>query len=50
MRKSGDSVDLPKILGFEAAGVVEKLGPGTTGFEVGDRVALTQFDIGTYLY
>ena len=29
---------LPMILGTEGAGTVEKLGPGVTGFEVGDRV------------
>jgi NADPH2:quinone reductase len=29
---------LPTGLGTEAAGVIEKLGPGVTGFEVGERV------------
>ena len=29
---------LPMILGTEGAGTVEKLGPGVTSFEVGDRV------------
>lgn len=31
---------LPTGLGFEAAGVIEALGPGVTGVAVGDRVAL----------
>jgi NADPH:quinone reductase-like Zn-dependent oxidoreductase len=31
---------LPTGLGFEAAGVIEVLGPGVSGFSVGDRVAL----------
>ncbi|MGV1794397.1 zinc-dependent alcohol dehydrogenase family protein [Rhizobium sp. A37_96] len=31
---------LPTGLGFEAAGVIEALGSGVTGFSVGDRVAL----------
>ena len=32
---------LPLVLGQEAAGVVEKVGEGATGFAVGDRVAWT---------
>ncbi|MDN7179232.1 zinc-dependent alcohol dehydrogenase family protein [Caballeronia sp. SEWSISQ10-4 2] len=31
---------LPSGLGFEAAGVIEELGPDVSGFAVGDRVAL----------
>ena len=31
----------PSVLGHEAAGVVEALGPGVTGLEVGDHVVLT---------
>src|SRR5271163_1345723 len=30
----------PSSIGFEAAGVIEALGAGVTGFAVGDRVAL----------
>ena len=32
---------LPIVLGHEGAGVVEKLGEGVTGFEVGDHVVLS---------
>jgi NADPH:quinone reductase-like Zn-dependent oxidoreductase len=31
---------LPSSIGFEAAGVIDALGPGVTGFAAGDRVAL----------
>ena len=31
----------PIVLGHEGAGVVEEVGPGVTGFEVGDHVVLT---------
>ena len=31
----------PAILGCEAAGIVEGMGAGTTGFRLGDRVAYT---------
>ncbi len=31
----------PAVLGHEGAGIVEKLGPGVTGFAVGDRVAIS---------
>lgn len=34
-------VNLPCVLGHEAAGVVEKLGEGVTGLEVGDSVVLS---------
>ncbi|RYE38434.1 MAG: Zn-dependent alcohol dehydrogenase, partial [Hyphomicrobiales bacterium] len=30
----------PAVLGHEGAGVIEKLGPGVTGLDVGDHVAL----------
>lgn len=39
---------LPAVLGSEAAGVVEALGEGVTGFAVGDRVAYGSGPIGAY--
>jgi NADPH2:quinone reductase len=39
---------LPATLGLEAAGVVEELGPGTTGLAVGDRVAYASPPAGAY--
>lgn len=39
---------LPTGLGFEAAGVVEELGPGVTGIRVGDRVAYMNAGVGAY--
>jgi S-(hydroxymethyl)glutathione dehydrogenase/alcohol dehydrogenase len=33
--------ELPVVLGHEGAGVVEEVGPGVAGFEVGDHVLLT---------
>src|ERR1039458_3179213 len=38
-RKGVYKAALPLTLGSEAAGTVEKLGPGVTGFAVGDAVA-----------
>ncbi|MBJ3774727.1 quinone oxidoreductase family protein [Acuticoccus mangrovi] len=38
---------LPLVIGNEAAGVVEALGPGVTGFAVGDRIAYAA-PIGSY--
>lgn len=38
-RKGTYKTTLPAILGSEAAGTVEKLGPGVSGFEEGDPVA-----------
>jgi NADPH2:quinone reductase len=40
-RKGAYKMPLPGILGLEAAGVVEKVGPGMTGFRQRDRVAWT---------
>ncbi|MDR7040166.1 NADPH2:quinone reductase [Methylobacterium sp. BE186] len=39
---------LPTGLGFEAAGVVEALGPGVAGIAVGDRVAYMNAGVGAY--
>jgi NADPH:quinone reductase-like Zn-dependent oxidoreductase len=42
----------PSKIGYEAAGIIEAVGPGVTGFGVGDRVAvlygLSMQDYGTY--
>jgi NADPH2:quinone reductase len=38
----------PCGLGFEGAGVIEKLGPKVTAFKVGDRVAYGQSPLGAY--
>lgn len=39
---------LPSGLGFEAAGVIEKLGDGVTDLKVGDRVAYVNAGVGAY--
>jgi NADPH:quinone reductase len=39
---------LPSGIGSEAAGVVEKLGPGVTDLRVGDRVAYASGPLGAY--
>jgi len=41
-------MSLPAGIGAEAAGVVEALGPGTTGVAVGDRVAYVGLPPGAY--
>jgi NADPH:quinone reductase-like Zn-dependent oxidoreductase len=40
IRKGLPSVPKPRILGADGAGVVEALGEGVTGFELGERVVL----------
>jgi NADPH:quinone reductase-like Zn-dependent oxidoreductase len=40
IRKGLPSVPKPRILGADGAGVVESLGDGVTGFELGERVVL----------
>lgn len=40
---------LPTLIGYEACGIVEALGEGVTGFEVGQRVsALPMYPLGQY--
>jgi NADPH:quinone reductase-like Zn-dependent oxidoreductase len=40
---------LPSRLGYEAAGIIDAIGPGTTGVNIGDRVStVPSFSIGTY--
>jgi NADPH2:quinone reductase len=39
---------LPSGMGVEASGVIEAVGPGVTGFSVGDRVAYTGSPLGAY--
>ena len=41
-------LELPSGLGLEAAGVVAAIGPGVSGFQVGDRVAYTSMPPGAY--
>src|SRR3984957_13329769 len=45
-----DAIPLPPdaVLGFEAAGTVDAVGPGVTGTFVGDAVAALLFSIGGY--
>jgi len=52
MYRSGqylETPELPSRLGYEAAGVVDAVGPGTSGIKVGDRVStIPSFSMGTY--
>ncbi len=47
-RSGAYPVPLPAALGFEAAGVVEALGDGVAGLEVGQRVAYVDGPTGAY--
>jgi NADPH2:quinone reductase len=42
------TLPLPGIPGIEAAGVIEELGAGVSGFEVGDRIAYVTGQYGAY--
>jgi NADPH:quinone reductase-like Zn-dependent oxidoreductase len=52
MFRSGQYLEVPQFpsrLGYEAAGVIDAIGPGTTGLRVGDRVStVPSFPIGQY--
>jgi NADPH:quinone reductase-like Zn-dependent oxidoreductase len=44
-----ENPELPSRLGYEAAGIVDAIGPGTTGINIGDRVStIPSFSVGTY--
>ncbi|KMO29917.1 quinone oxidoreductase [Methylobacterium variabile] len=47
-RKGIYPLDLPTGLGFEAAGVVEAVGPGVADLKPGDRVAYMNAGVGAY--
>lgn len=47
-RGGGYPLKLPSGLGFEAAGRIEAVGDGVTGFKVGDRVAYMNAGVGAY--
>ena len=44
-----ENPELPSRLGYEAAGIVDAVGPGVSGIQIGDRVStIPSFSIGTY--
>jgi NADPH:quinone reductase-like Zn-dependent oxidoreductase len=44
-----DEPELPSRLGYEAAGIVDAVGPGTSGIHIGDRVStIPAFSMGKY--
>ena len=44
-----ENPELPSRLGYEAAGIVDAVGPGTSGIKIGDRVStIPSFSMGTY--
>jgi NADPH:quinone reductase len=42
------TLPLAGILGIEAAGVIEEIGPGVSSFTVGDRIAYVTGHYGAY--
>ena len=47
-RRGAYPLPLPTGLGFEAAGIVEEVGPGVADIQVGDRVAYMNAGVGAY--
>jgi NADPH2:quinone reductase len=47
-RSGAYPLQMPHALGMEGAGVVEVVGPGTTGFRIGDRIAYSAPPPGSY--
>lgn len=44
-----ENPELPSRLGYEAAGIIDAVGPGTSGIRIGDRVStIPSFSMGTY--
>ncbi len=44
-----ETPDLPSRLGYEAAGTIDAVGPGSSGIKIGDRVStIPSFSIGKY--
>ena len=44
-----ENPELPSRLGYEASGIIDAMGPGTSGIAIGDRVSvIPSFSIGTY--
>ena len=44
-----ETPQLPSRLGYEAAGIIDAVGPGSSGIKIGDRVStIPSFSIGTY--
>jgi len=44
-----ENPQLPSRLGYEAAGIIDAVGPGTSGIRIGDRVStIPSFNMGTY--
>ena len=44
-----ENPELPSRIGYEAAGIVDAVGPGTSGVKIGDRVStIPSFSMGTY--